>query len=185
MAPTMKRKTRGEPNLVGAAVLAAVLSLSPAIAWGDGGTIRLSGLEFGEYRVTVFTDPTPVRPDSLDVSFLVTEADGLSVAEGLEIWVETTPLDHAGEGARYPATREQADDPRMYAAKFRLGTAGEWRIGISVAGDNGSGEAAFTLRASEGGLLDQPVALLAAALAPLLLIGLWLRFGSRPAPSES
>jgi hypothetical protein len=168
---------------MGAVLLAVVVGLFPATALGDGGTIRLSGLEFGEYRVTVFTDPTPVRPDSIDVSFLATEADGLSVAEGLEIWVEVFPLDHDGRHARHPATREQADDPRMYSAKFRLGTAGEWRIDISVAGERGAGEASFTLRASEGGLLDQPMALLIAALAPLLLIGLWLRFGSRPAPS--
>ena len=161
----------------------ALRVLAPAVALADGGTIRLSGLEFGDYRVTVFTDPTPVRPDSIDVSFLITEADGLSVAEGLEVQVEVTPLNHPGVAATYAATREQADDPRMYAAKFSLGSPGEWRIDISVEGNRGSGTASFTLRASEGGLLDSPAVFLAAALMPLLLVGLWLRFGSRSPPS--
>jgi hypothetical protein len=163
---------------------AAGRALAPTAALADGGTIRLSGLEFGDYRVTVFTDPTPVRPDSIDVSFLITESDGLSVAEGLEVWMEVTPLDHPGVAATHAATREQADDPRMYAAKFSLGSPGEWRIEIWVEGDRGAGTASFTLRASEGGLLDRPAVFLAAALMPLLLVGLWLRYGNRSRPSE-
>jgi len=157
----------------------------PGSLAGDGGTIRLADLDFGSYRVTVFTDPTPVRPDTIDVSFLITEEDGLSVVPGLEVWVEVTPLDHEGRAARHEATREAADDPRFYAAKFSLGTAGLWRIQIGVSGDRGSGTAAFEVRASEPGLLDQPVVLLVAALLPLVLVGAWLHAGSRGSGSEA
>ena len=179
-AAPSRARSFGVAGRISIALLLGVGLLLPGQALGDGGTIRLSGLEFGDYRVTVFTDPTPVRPDSIDVSFLITEADGLSVAQGLEIWVDVEPLDHAGRSARHPATREQADDPRMYAAKFALGSPGRWRVAISVRGDGGSGEASFEISASEGNIFDRPGILLVTALMPLILVGLWLHFGNRP-----
>jgi hypothetical protein len=155
------------------------LLVAPPLLRADGGTIRLADLVFGEYRVTVFTDPTPVTPDSLDVSFLITESRGLAVALDAEAWVEVEPLGHEGVAARYEATREQADDPRFYAAKFTLGTEGRWRIRIGVEGPRGQGTGEFEITATYPGLFRQPMVLLVAALLPLILVGAWLTLGAR------
>ena len=173
----------GRPPGLGPALLTLALLLMavPPLLMADGGTIRLADLVFGNYRVTVFTDPTPVRPDTLDVSFLITDPRRLSVAQDAEVWVEVRPLDHDGVRARHQATREKADEPRFYAAKFRLGSEGRWRIDISVSGPGGQGTGSFEVTATRAGLLDNPVVLLLAALLPLLLVGAWLTLGSRPA----
>ena len=42
-------------------------------AWGDGGTVRLSRCE-GDYRISVFTAPTPFRAGPVDISVLVQDA---------------------------------------------------------------------------------------------------------------
>ena len=42
-----------------------------------------------------------------------------------------------------PCTREQAQDPRYYAAKFALGSVGEWEILVRVRGPEGEGEVSF------------------------------------------
>jgi len=178
--PTPSSRRRFGPGTV-LGTLGLLVLLAPPLLLADGGTIRLADLEFGNYRVTVFTDPTPVRPDTLDVSFLITDPRRLSVAQDAEVWVEVTPLDHEGVRARHEATREQADEPRFYAAKFRLGSEGRWRIDFSVSGPGGQGTGSFEVTATRAGLMDSPIVLLLAALLPLIMVGAWLSLGSRPA----
>lgn len=168
--------------------LLALLALLPGNARGDGGTLRIADLPVGEYRVTVFTAPSPLRPDSIDVSFLITEADRrgnwLFVAEGVEVWVEVEPVGGGTAPVRYPATREQADEPRFYAAKFSLESPGDWVIRFHVRGPGGEGEGDFQVKVTPAGVLDHPLVLLGAALLPLLLVGLWMRAGARRSNSE-
>ena len=165
------------------AVVGLLLGVTTPLA-ADGGTLRVANVPMGAYRVNVFTDPTPISPDSIDVSVLVTFERGRGVARGLEIEVVCRPLDHTAPPVRRMATREQAEDPRYYAAKFALGSPGEWEIQLRVVGPEGEGEVSFEVRVQEPGLLDNPYLILAAALLPLVLVGWWLRFNSpsnRPA----
>jgi hypothetical protein len=141
----------------------------------DGGTLRVSNVPMGAYRVSVFTDPTPIHPDSIDVSVLVTFERGRGLAQGLQIMVVGRPLGPNGRSVSHPATREQANDPRYYAAKFALGSAGAWEILVQVAGPEGEGEVSFEVMVQEPGLLDSPFLILGLALLPLLLVGWWLK----------
>ena len=141
----------------------------------DGGTLRVGNLPMGAYRVNVFTDPTPITPDSIDVSILVTFERGRGVAQGLEIEVEAEPADGLGAFVRHPATQEQADDPRYYAAKFALGAEGLWDIKVRLSGPEGEGETSFQVRVQEPGLFGNPYLILAVALFPLVLVGWWLK----------
>lgn len=156
-----------------AGLVAALIGL-PAQVLGNGGTLRLANVPMGEYRVSVFTDPTPVRPDSLDVSVLVLREGREGVAEGVRVLVGAVPLDHPGPELRLEATREQADDPRYHAAKFALGHEGRWRITVEVEGAFGAGSADFELRAREQGVLGHPLVLSLLALLPLGALGWWL-----------
>jgi|GEM_PF-1719401 len=157
-------------------LLGCLLTLltGPAQLMANGGTLRLANVPMGDYLVSVFTAPTPVRPDSLDVSVLILREGREGVAEGVEVTVRAESLDHGGRTAAFPATREQADDPRYYAAKFALEHEGRWRIIVEVEGDHGSGSASFELRAREAGIFSHPLVLSLLALLPLAALGWWV-----------
>lgn len=158
----------------------AVVMATPRSLIADGGTLRVANVPMGAYRVNVFTDPTPVTPDSIDVSVLVTFERGRGVATGLEIEVSGRRVDGTGGEVRRAATRGQAEDPRYYAAKFALGSEGLWEISVRVAGEEGEGETSFRITVQKPGLLGNPYLLLTVALLPLLLVGLWLRRANSP-----
>ena len=157
--------------LMGAALAANI----PGTLLADGGTLRVSNVPMGAYRVYVFTDPTPIPPDTLDVSVLVTFERGRGVATGLEILVVGRRADRSGPEITHPATREQADDPRYYAAHFSLGSVGTWELAVLVRGPEGEGEVGFQVEVQEQGLAGNPLLILGLALFPLLLVGWWLK----------
>jgi hypothetical protein len=176
----MPRASRSR-GLAASSALLVLLALSfvqhavtPPPAQANGGTLRLANVPMGAYLVSVFTDPTPVRPDSLDVSVLIVSGASGEVVEGLDVRVRTRHLEGVRPEEERPATREEADDPRYYAAKFALAAEGEWEIRVSVQGPEGSGEAAFQLRARDRGLLGSPLVLIFLALLPLLVVGAWI-----------
>ena len=158
-------------------ILGVLLSLFHTPLQADGGTLRVANVPMGAYRVNVFTDPTPIPPDSIDVSVLVTFERGRGVAVGLDIEVVAQRMDGTGVEIRHPATREQAEDPRFYAAKFALGAVGDWEIRVRVKGPEGEGETSFEVTVQEPGLFSNPYLILTAALLPLLLVGWWLKKG--------
>jgi hypothetical protein len=141
---------------------------------GNGGTLRLANVEMGNYLVSAFTDPTPVRPDSLDVSVLVLERGIQGVPEGLDVRISARHVDGKVPPQEEVATRETADDPRYYAAKFTLGAPGTWELTLRVRGEQGEGEASFTISARDPGLLGNPWILLLMGLLPLGVLGVWL-----------
>jgi hypothetical protein len=140
----------------------------------DGGTLRAANVPVGAYRVSVFTAPTPIPPDSIDVSMLVTER-GRGLVPDLEIVVTAHPLGQPGRSTSHPATRDQATDSRYYAAKFALGSEGPWEIVVQVRGPRGEGEVRFEVMVQNPGPLGSPFMILGLALLPLLLVGWWLK----------
>jgi len=166
---------------VAAAFAFLTASLLPsALLLADGGTLRIANAVMGAYRVNVFTDPTPIPPDTIDVSILATFERGRGIAPGLEILVEGRRLDGEGSPVSHIATREQADDPRYYAAHFALGSVGDWEIRVRIQGPEGSGEVAFQVNVQEPGLLQNPFLILILAFLPLLIVGWWLRKSGGP-----
>ncbi|NNM05996.1 MAG: hypothetical protein HKO65_12980, partial [Gemmatimonadetes bacterium] len=94
--------------------------------------------------------------------------------------------DLAGEMAfRRQATREQAEDPRFYAAKFSLGAEGDWEITVVVEGPEGAGEVSFEVVVRQAGLLGNPYLILFLSLVPIGLVGWWLRRSSDPSSPSS
>jgi hypothetical protein len=174
---------RGAGMILSLLVAGAVVGLLVApsgILQADGGTLRVANVPMGAYRVNVFTDPTPIPPDSIDVSVLITFERGRGVATGLEVEVVGRRVDGTGGEIRYPATREQAVDPRYYAAKFALGSEGLWELRVRVSGPEGEGETSFQVTVQAPGLLGNPFLILALALLPLLLVGWWWKGTSSP-----
>jgi hypothetical protein len=158
-------------------LLLGVAVNEPALA--DGGTLRISNVPMGAYRISVYTDPTPIPPDYIDISVLATFERGRGVAPDLEIQVVARLLEEESPPFSHPATRAQADDPRFYAAKFSLGRVGRWEILVQVKGPEGEGEARFEVTVTERGPLDDPYVIIGLALLPLVLVGWWLKKSGR------
>lgn len=161
--------------LLGAMALSWALLAGPVGLQADGGTLRVSNVPMGAYRVNVFTDPTPIPPDTIDVSVLVTFERGRGIARGLEILVSGRRLDGTAPPIQHPATRDQAEDPRYYAAKFALGSVGDWEITVQVSGPEGEGTTTFIVPVQEVGIFSNPFLILTLAFLPLLLVGWWLK----------
>ena len=160
----------------------ALLLLGPATTLANGGRLRVAEAPIGDYRVTVFTSPTPVPPDTLDVSVLVMEVSRSEPVEGLEVRVALKPIGHTAPPQSQRATKEAANDPRYYAAEFRLGGAGRWDVGVRVTGPGGEGEVTFQIEAAEWGPLDNPLVVLVLSLLPLALLAWWLLRRRPPHP---
>ena len=179
----MRRTATANPGTIAAALVVALATLSilpSSTLHADGGTLRVANVVMGAYRVNVYTDPTPIPPDTIDVSILATFERGRGVAIGLDIQVLAHSLDRPGDTLRLRATRDQADDPRFYAAKFKLGSVGRWEITTDVTGPEGEGTVTFQVDVQEPGVLSNPFLILGLALVPLVLVGWWLRSSSSP-----
>ena len=162
----------------------ALFLISPAATLANGGRLRVAEAPMGDYRVSVFTSPTPVPPDTLDVSILVMAVGRSDPVEGVEVQVTLTPVGHDASSQAKRATREDADDPRYYAAKFSLGGAGRWGVAVRVAGPVGEGEVDFQIEASERGILGSPVAVLFVSLLPLAVLAWWFLRSSEPSVTQ-
>lgn len=177
----------------------------PGLLLANGGTLRVADAPVGAYRVSVYTDPTPPRPDSVDVSVLVVREGDPTPVPDLEIAVRATPVEEPGDeredeggdesadesrGApastrTVAATRDQADDPRYYAAKFAPGRVGPWRFEVDVRGPEGEGTVSFEIQVREPGLLDRPWVVVGLALVPLALLASWLLRGGTGEADEA
>jgi hypothetical protein len=150
----------------------------------NGGTLRVADVPIGGYEVSVFTDPTPARPDTLHVSVLVLNEGSGTVAEGVEVTIGARARDGLVMVPTILAMRD-TDDPRYYHNHFVLPHAGVWEIVIAVSGERGDGETRFELAARMPGPLNNPIVLVFVSLIPLLAAGWWLLRGSSGTPAAS
>lgn len=115
--------------LIGVAAWLAVA----AAARGDGGTVRLSQ-QRGGYRVTVFTDPTPLRVGAVDVSVLVQDAKTGKPLPHIPAMVRASA--EGGAVIEIAATAEAATNKLLRAAAVELTRAGRWRFEVTVDGQD-------------------------------------------------
>jgi hypothetical protein len=117
-----------------------------APAWADGGTVRLSEKK-GDYRITVFSAPSPFRAGPVDISVLVQDAvTGQPLAQAL-VTVRMTKI---GQPAlEYAATQDVATNKLLHAAQFELPVPGRWELQVRVEGLQGSAVLACEVEAAE------------------------------------
>ncbi len=99
----------------------------------DEGVVRLSERR-GDYRITVFTSPNPLRAGPVDVSVLVQDAATGEPISDARVTVRASPRAHPGESILCPATTEAATNKLFQAALFDLPEAGWWNVAIQVEG---------------------------------------------------
>ncbi len=104
--------------------------LLASMATADSGLIRLSEV-VPPWRVTVMTDPTPIRKGLADISVLIQHAQSRETV--LDAEVTLTMVNEAEElTLSVRATREQADNRLLYSAKCVLPAAGDWNVTTTV-----------------------------------------------------
>jgi hypothetical protein len=129
-------------------LIAIVCLATPAIARGDGGTVRLSE-QRGGYQITVFTAPAPFRAGPVDISALVQDAANGEPASDVSVEVRIAPVDRPDEAITSPATTAAATNKLFRSAIFELPTPGRWQVNIAVEGQLGPAQARFELDAGE------------------------------------
>jgi hypothetical protein len=135
---------RGSIHWLLSLLVAALLCGS---ARGDGGTVRCSEVH-GDYRITVFTSPAPLRAGPIDVSILVQDKATDKPVPDVEAEVTLTPLGRPGPSLSQPATRGTATNKLFHAALFELPSAGSWQVEAVVTGAGQSATCRFVVEAA-------------------------------------
>jgi hypothetical protein len=116
-----------------------------ATARADGGSMCLSGKQ-GDYRISVFTAPTPFRAGPVDVSVLVQDASTGNPVTQVQVSVRMTKSDRPV--LEYPATSDTATNKLLYAAQFVLPEPGPWNLEVQVQGSRGMAVLAGDIQAA-------------------------------------
>lgn len=114
----------------GAPLVLLVTLLAPHSLWADGGLLRLAA-ETGEFRLIVFTSPTPLRAGPVDLSVMVQDRETREPVLDASVAVRLS----SGPGGRtldVAATRDQATNRLLYTALFELPESGRWRVELDV-----------------------------------------------------
>jgi len=108
-----------------------LMCLFPFGVEADGGAVRLSERK-GNYQITVFTAPTPLRAGTIDVSVLVQNALTQELASDVQVTIGAKPRGHPGHAMRQPATAEGATNKLFRATTFELRSSGWWEFVVSI-----------------------------------------------------
>jgi hypothetical protein len=122
-----------ERNLIATHWLVPIACLlATSTAWADGGAVVLHATTAGR-QITLFSSPTPLVAGPVDLSLLVTDA--ASGQPLLEVPIELR-LRHeaalAEQTLAVSATRGEATNQLLHAAKMELPQPGRWRVTILV-----------------------------------------------------
>ena len=127
--------------------LVCLMQLS-SIACADGGVVRLSEVA-GNYRISLFTSPNPVRVGLVDISVLVQNVDSASVIPDAQVSIKLWPRDRPAEAITQDASGAAATNKLLQAAIFELPEPGSWDLAVLVDGPNGRAEARCRLEVDE------------------------------------
>jgi hypothetical protein len=146
--PSTHANARHVLRIVRWILLGAVLLHPRAVLHADGGLVRLSERK-GDYRITVFTSPTPLRAGRVDMSVFVQDLENRELVAEARIMVQATPRDQPSEILCHPATAEAATNKLFQAAVFDLPQSGWWNVGIVIEGLREPVQVNFDMEADE------------------------------------
>lgn len=157
-------------------VLILVFSLPNVIFAHGGGTPQLVNAEIGPYRVSVWTQPEPLKVGEAHFTVALSEPSATSDETGppvlgAAIELRFSPLNGRGESFTVAATHEAAVNKLFYEADFELPDDGRWRVEIVVAGPTGSGETAFEIDVLPAPANSSRILWVGAGLIGLVFIG--------------
>jgi hypothetical protein len=114
----------------------------------DGGSVCLSERK-GNYRITVFASPNPMRAGPVDISVFVQHATTLEPVSGARVTIKATRRGCHCMALHYPATTEAATNKLYNAANFDLPESGWYSVEVDIDGAFGEAQVRFDLEAAE------------------------------------
>ncbi len=110
-------------------LLGLMILLPYSMLLADSGLIRVSQVQ-GPFRITIMTDPTPIRVGEVDIAVLVQNAETGTTQLDVDVTMECEQED--GLRMLVDASRNNADNQLLYAAKFTLPASGLWHVQTTV-----------------------------------------------------
>jgi hypothetical protein len=167
-------------------VAASALATNDRDTRANGGQLRIDAEAVGPYRVYVFTDPTPLRVGSVDISVIVEDAATFETRFDVTVDVSAESLEYDVPPVGARASPAQADDPTTYQATvFDLPRVGAWRFVLTVTGSSGEvGRLTFEASASAERDFGQWPLILSIVGLPVIIGVAWYVFGNRRGPRD-
>ena len=133
---------------VGVSIGWLVISAFGQAARADGGALRLLQTA-GNYRISVFTSPTPFCAGPVDISVFVQDAITGEVIPTTAVTIQLVLHSQPDKALCYVATTEAATNKLFKAAVFDLPELGRWRVQVTVDGGQGTAQLHFDLEAAQ------------------------------------
>jgi hypothetical protein len=128
-------------------LLSSLIPHPSSFARADGGAVQLRE-RAGDYQITVFTSPTPLRAGPVDISVLVQDAATGECMPETRVTV-CLKVPGAERMLEYPATTEAATNKLLRASEFQLPEPGWWDVSVVVEGPHGPAVVRFGIQADE------------------------------------
>ena len=142
------RRSKQDMRLFAHIVIAGCLLLGPCcvIASADGGRLVLMERQ-GDYRISVFTSPEPLRAGPVDISVLVQDTKTGQPVSDAHVNVSLTPRDKSNATIHAAATTAAATNKLLRAALVELPDPGWWDVEIDCIAEHGPAQVRFTMEA--------------------------------------
>jgi hypothetical protein len=128
--------------------LLVLVGLLGATARGDGGAVRYSD-RIGDYRVTVFTSPTPLRAGPVDVSVLLQDvATGEPIVDA-EVIILAELQNRPARTIRALLTSAAATNKLLQAAAVEIPQSGSWEFTVELVKPRVAEQARLVLEVAE------------------------------------
>jgi hypothetical protein len=135
--------------------LVLLLGYSVSIVWAHGGGVpQLTEAETGPYRVSVWTQPNPLRVGKAHFTVAILEPSPSEAGEqqtgspvlGATVELQLTPPEGSGQKPLVAlASHETAVNKLFYEVDVELPATGRWEVTILVEGPAGSGNTGFEI----------------------------------------
>ena len=125
----------------GRALMILATLLVPLSARADGGLARLV-VDSGEFRLTVFSSPTPLRAGPVDLSVMVQDRETLEPMLDRRVELRLVPS-AGGRSLEVAAIRGHSTNRLLYSALVDLPDPGRWRIEVEVTGARAGARESF------------------------------------------
>ena len=142
----------------------------PVSAHG-GGVAQLTNEPIGEYVTTIWLNPTPPEVGTVHLTVALGQANNPVLNQ--DVTVTAIALNGQSAPVSEKATHEKSSSRFLYESDLEIPRAGEWKMVIRVAGQDG--EVAFDMTVEGQSLLDRPLTPIIAfsVVAVALVYGIW------------
>jgi hypothetical protein len=119
-----------------------------AVALADGGRVVLMERQ-GDYRISIFASPDPLRTGPIDISVLLQDAETGKPLTDAQVCVSLTPSGRGGRTIRAVATNDAATNKLLSAALVEVPEPGSWDVEINCVVEHGAAQARFVIDVGE------------------------------------